>query len=71
MDSLLYFYRQNYRTMFATTECRHAAPSLWIRSFLGAFLKHQTDEQPPIPSSPANEDRDSQLRNETSDQLNT
>ena len=25
MDSLLYFYRQEYRTIFAATKCRHAA----------------------------------------------
>ena len=31
--SLLCFYCQKYRTIFATTKCRHAAPRVWIRSF--------------------------------------
>ena len=32
MNSLHYFYRQKYRTIFAATKCRHAAQRIWIRS---------------------------------------
>ena len=37
MDSLLYFYRQKYRTIFAATKCRHAAQHIIMDSIV-AFV---------------------------------
>ena len=31
--SLLSFYRQEYRTIFAATKCRHVAQRIWIVAF--------------------------------------
>ena len=33
MDSLLYFYRQEYRTIFSATKCRHATPRICFHSW--------------------------------------
>ena len=51
MDSLLDFYRHKYRTVFATTKCRHAAPRIWIRSFrrLIRLLKAPSKRTAPSP----------------------